>query len=72
VPEDRQLGGVANPRERGPDHDRLRAVGLSRARSIGPVDLDDDRDAVALGDRLGEPSATPFRQVRVIVPPAVA
>ena len=62
APEDRQLRRVADAAERAAHDHAFRAVSLGRARGLGAVDLDDDRDPVALGDRLTEPSASPFGQ----------
>ena len=62
VPQDRQLGRVADAGQRGANENRLGAVLLGHPRRLRPIDVDDDRDAVSLGDRLTEPSAAPFRQ----------
>ncbi len=63
TPEDRQFRSLAQAGERAAHDDALGAVGLSRPRCLRPVDLDDHRDPVALGNRLTESSATPFGQV---------
>ncbi len=62
TPEDRQLGRVADAGERFANDDRLGPVCLSRASGFGPVDLDDHRDSVTLGNRLAESSAAPLGQ----------
>jgi hypothetical protein len=62
APEDRKLGRFTDAGEHSANDDRLGTVGLSRARGFGPVDLDDDRDSVALGDRLAESSPSPLGQ----------
>jgi hypothetical protein len=62
APEDRQLRSLADTGEHGTNDDRLGPVGLGRARGVGPVDVDDHRDSVTLGDRLAESSPAPLGQ----------
>src|SRR5262249_18169008 len=62
APEDRQLGRLADACERAAHDDGLRAVRLRDARGVRPVDVDDHRDAVSLGDRLAESSRAPFQR----------